>query len=64
MYNFVTEQQEVTTESITSIVDALLSMEDDGIMNDEDVDECIYYLQKITELTGVEVNFDELYEET
>ena len=63
MYNFVTEEKEATTESITSLVDVLLCMENEGAMNDEDVDECIYYLQKISELTGVGVNFDDYYEE-
>ena len=60
MYTFVSEQEEKTAETVENLIDSLIEMEDMGSMSDEDVDECIYYLQKITEISGLNIDFNEL----
>jgi hypothetical protein len=37
-------------------------MEECGELTDEDVDECVYYLQKVTDIAGIEVDYNELME--
>jgi hypothetical protein len=60
MYTFVFEQEEKTAETVENLIDSLIEMEDMGSMSDEDVDECIYYLQKISEISGLNIDFNEL----
>ena len=62
MYNFVTEEQQNTAENLESLIDSIIELENIGNLNDEEVDECIYYLQKIADLTGTSINFDDYYE--
>ena len=62
MYNFVTEEQQYTTETLESLIDSIIELENVGNLNDEEADECIYYLQKIADITGASINFDDYYE--
>lgn len=62
MYNFVSEQQENTTTNIEELISSLIDLENTGNISDEDTDECLYYLQKIVDITGASINFDEYYE--
>ena len=63
MDNFTTEANEQTTEKVADLVESLMDMEICGEITDEDVEECIYYLQKISQITGAEVDFDTLNDE-
>lgn len=63
MYTFVSEATEQTTEKVQTLIESLLELETMGEISDEDVDECIYYLQKVTEITGLEVDFNNLNDE-
>lgn len=63
MYNFSTEASEQTTEKVTDLVESLVDMEISGDLTDEDLEQCIYYLQKISQITGAEVDFDTLNDE-
>ena len=63
MYTFLSEATEQTTEKVQTLLESLLQLENTGEISDEDVDECIYYLQKITEITGVEIDFNNLNDE-
>jgi len=57
-YTFVPEYTEEAVTSVSDLVKSLLDMEDSGSITVEDTDECIYYLRKISEITGLEVDFD------
>ena len=57
-YTFVPEHTEEAVTSVSDLVKSLLDMEDSGSITVEDTDECIYYLRKISEITGLEVDFD------
>jgi len=57
-YTFVPEHTEEAVISVSDLVKSLLDMEDSGSITVEDTDECIYYLRKISEITGLEVDFD------
>jgi hypothetical protein len=57
-YTFVPESTEEAVTSVSDLVKSLLDMEDSGSITVEDTDECIYYLRKISEITGLEVDFD------
>jgi hypothetical protein len=57
-YTFVPEYTEEAVTSVNDLVKSLLDMEDSGSITVEDTDECIYYLRKISEITGLEVDFD------
>lgn len=57
-YTFVPEYTEEAIISVSDLVKSLLDMEDSGSITVEDTDECIYYLRKISEITGLEVDFD------
>lgn len=63
MYTFVSETTEQTTEKVQTLIESLLELENMGEISDEDVDECIYYLQKVTEITGLEIDFNNLNDE-
>ena len=63
MYTFLSEATEQTTEKVQTLIESLLELETMGEISDEDVDECIYYLQKVTEITGLEVDFNNLNDE-
>lgn len=49
-----------TSQTVEELIKSLLNMEECGDLTDEDVDECVYYLQKITDIAGLEVNYDDL----
>jgi len=55
---FSDKLSEVAVDSVSELVKTLLDMEDRGDITDDDVDECVYYLQKISEITGLEVDFN------
>jgi hypothetical protein len=57
-YFFSDKLSEVAVDSVSELVKTLLDMEDRGDITDDDVDECVYYLQKISEITGLEVDFN------
>ena len=57
-YTFVPEYTEEAVTNVSDLVKSLLDMEDSGSITVEDTDECIYYLRKISEITGLEVDFD------
>ena len=63
MYTFVSETTEQTTEKVQTLIESLLELENMGEISDEDVDECIYYLQKVTEITGLDIDFNNLNDE-
>lgn len=63
MYTFVSETTEQTTEKVQTLIESLLELENMGEISDEDADECIYYLQKVTEITGLEIDFNNLNDE-
>lgn len=63
MYTFVSETTEQTTEKVQTLIESLLELENMGEISDEDVDECIYYLQKLSEIVGATVDFDSLNDE-
>jgi hypothetical protein len=58
LYTFIPEYSEEAVMSVNELVKSLLDMEDSGSISVEDTDECIYYLRKISEITGLEVDFD------
>lgn len=58
VYTFIPEYTEEAVGSVSDLVRSLLDMEDSGSISVEDTDECIYYLRKISEITGLEVDFD------
>ena len=58
MYDFSDECSDSAVVSVTDLVESLIDMENNGDITDEDVDECIYYLQKIAEISGLEVDFN------
>jgi regulator of sigma D len=45
-------------DNLNELVKSLLDLEDVGYLTATDTDECIEYLRKITEITGVDMNFD------
>ena len=49
-----------TSQTVEELIKSLLNMEECGDLTDEDVDECVYYLQKIADIAGLEVNYDDL----
>ena len=49
-----------TSQTIEELVKSLIDMEECGEINNEDVDECVYYLQKVADIAGIEVDYDEL----
>ena len=51
-----------TSQTIEELIKSLLDMEECGELTDEDVDECVYYLQKVTDIAGIEVDYNELME--
>ena len=51
-----------TSQTIEELIKSLLDMEECGDLTDEDVDECVYYLQKVTDIAGIEVDYNELME--
>jgi hypothetical protein len=51
-----------TSQTIEQLIKSLLDMEECGDLTDEDVDECVYYLQKVTDIAGIEVDYNELME--
>lgn len=57
-YTFVPEYTEEAVTNVSDLVKSLLDMEDSGSITVEDTDECIYYLRKISEITGLSVDFD------
>lgn len=57
-YFFSDKLSEVAVDSVSELVKTLLDMEDTGSITIEDTDECIYYLRKISEITGLEVDFN------
>ena len=57
-YTFVPQHTEEAVSNVSELVKSLLDMEDCGSITVEDTDECIYYLRKISEITGLEVDFD------
>lgn len=63
MQNFTSEANEQATEKVTNLIESLMDLENCGEITDEDVEECIYYLQKISQITGAEVDFDTLNDE-
>lgn len=58
VYTFIPEYTEEAVGNVSDLVRSLLDMEDSGSITVEDTDECIYYLRKISEITGLEVDFD------
>lgn len=58
VYTFIPEYTEEAVSNVSDLVRSLLDMEDSGSITVEDTDECIYYLRKISEITGLEVDFD------
>ena len=58
MYRFQDPVVEEATENVSELVKAILDLEDAGDITDDDVNECIYYLRKISAITGLEVDFD------
>lgn len=63
MYTFVSEYEDQAIEGVETLIKSVIRMENTGSLSDEDTDECLYYLQKITEITGVEVDFYSLCED-
>jgi len=57
-YFFSDKLSEVAVDSVSELVKTLLDMEDTGSITVEDTDECIYYLRKISEITGLQVDFN------
>ena len=51
-----------TSQTIEELIKSLLDMEECGDLTDEDVDECVYYLQKVTDIAGIEVDYNERME--
>ena len=51
-----------TSQTVEELIKSLLDMEECGELTDEDVDECVYYLQKVTDIAGIEVDYNELME--
>ena len=51
-----------TSQTIEELIKSLLDMEECGDLTDEDVDECVYYLQKVKDIAGIEVDYNELME--
>ena len=62
MEAYISEEQEKTTESIENLISSIVELEDTGSISDEDTDECLHYLQRIVEITGASIDFDEYYE--
>lgn len=60
MYVFSTEQTEQTSESIETLIDSIIEMENVGDLSGDDIQECIYYLKKISHITGADIDFDDL----
>lgn len=56
-----------TVERVGDLVKSILCLENTGSITDDDANECFYYLRKISEITGVSVDFnefnDQYYEE-
>lgn len=57
-YTFDSEYTEEAVFNVSELVKSLLDMEDSGSITIEDTDECIYYLRKISEITGLPVDFN------
>lgn len=62
MYSFVSEEQENTTLSLENLISSIIELENSGNITDEDTDECLNYLQRIVNITGASIDFDEYYE--
>lgn len=58
LYDFSDECSNNAAGCVTDLVENLIGLENTGHLTDEDVDECIYYLQKIAEIGGFEVDFN------
>lgn len=58
LYNFQDPIVEEATVNVTELVKSILDLEDAGDINEDDTDECIYYLRKISAITGLEIDFD------
>jgi hypothetical protein len=63
LYKFIEAEEEKTTQTVEELAESLLEMENCGAITDRDVEECMYYLQKISDITGIEVDFDDWNEE-
>lgn len=62
MYSFVSEEQENTALSLENLISSIIELENTGSISDEDTDECLHYLQRIVDITGASIDFDEYYE--
>lgn len=58
LYDFSEDCSTDAAGCVTDLVENLIELENKGSLTDEDVDECIYYLQKIAEIGGFEVDFN------
>jgi len=62
MYSFVSEEQENATLSLENLISSIIELENSGNITDEDTDECLNYLQRIVDITGASIDFDEYYD--
>ena len=63
MYSFVSENEEKTIETLEGLVNSILEMEQLGDITNDDLDECLYYLRKVSEITGVDIKYDDYLDE-
>ena len=62
MYTFVSEEQENNTTNLENLIASIIELENSGDISDEDTDECFRYLQRIVDITGASIDFDEYYD--
>ena len=59
---YISEEKERTEESMENLISSIVELENTGSISDEDTDECLHYLQRIVEITGLSIDFDEYYD--
>lgn len=58
LYGFSEDCSTDAAGCVADLVENLIELENNGSLTENDVDECIYYLQKIAEIGGFEVDFN------